>query len=100
MSAKLRNGVHIQPSIHTIPLRTMSSGYNAHITIREIADARQGGIVDCLTVAEDNDILVDLSIPSLWTETGMYTFEVTARVSDEHCLFSFSLTQWLDGYIR
>lgn len=78
----------------------MNSGYNAHITIREITGARKGGIVDCLTVTEDNDILVDLNVPSLWTETGTYTFEVTASMSDEQCLFSFSLTQWLDGYLK
>ncbi|RYO95298.1 hypothetical protein DL764_007717 [Monosporascus ibericus] len=78
---------------YTIPLRTRAFGDAAHLSIRDA----EGAFVNYITSSGRNDIVTDFSIPSVFVQTGMWTFEVEARLGDGTCLFAMSLTQWLEG---
>ncbi|RYP65460.1 hypothetical protein DL770_008990 [Monosporascus sp. CRB-9-2] len=93
LSVVFPDGQHGDPRTYTIPLRTTAFGDAAHLSIRD-AD---GAFVDYITSSGRNDIVTDFSIPSVFVKTGMWTFEVEARLGDGTCLFAMSLTQWLEG---
>lgn len=83
-----------------VRLRTSQTAHGEmHLAIRDGG----GKHLDYLTSGM-NDILIDGVFPSPFVgKNGTYTFEVTARLGDEHdgqdgtCLFSISMTQWLEG---
>ncbi|KAL4965979.1 uncharacterized protein BDV14DRAFT_171876 [Aspergillus stella-maris] len=94
-SVVYEDGGHDNEKSYTFPLKTASFNNNAHIAIR---DAR-GDQVDYLPSSGGGGILVDYWIPSMFIESGRWTFTVDARLGDEGrtCLFAMSLTQWLEG---
>ncbi|KAI1161392.1 hypothetical protein F5B18DRAFT_653698 [Nemania serpens] len=93
MSATLKSGKPQGPDTWTVPFRTTPLNLQGHISIHETG----GPEVDHLTYNGLHDILVYCAIPSMWVKSGMYTFEITTRLGDETCIFSLSLTQWLEG---
>ncbi|KAL4794689.1 hypothetical protein BDV19DRAFT_364628 [Aspergillus venezuelensis] len=95
VSVVYEDGGHDDEKSYTFPLKTTSFNNNAHIVIR---DAR-GDQVDYLPCSGDGGILVDYWIPSMFVESGRWSFTVDARLGDENrtCLFAMSLTQWLEG---
>jgi len=87
------------PRTYTIPLRTAELAEGAHLAIRNGA----GAYVEHLTLEEGrNDILTDYWIPGMFVQSGVYTFEVVARLGEEEeegegtCLFAVTLTQRLE----
>ncbi|RYP80337.1 hypothetical protein DL769_002517 [Monosporascus sp. CRB-8-3] len=93
LSVVLKDGKRGDPRTYTIPLRTRAFGNAAHLSIRDAG----GAFVDYVTSSGRNDIVTDFSIPSIFVKTGMWTFDVEARLGDGTCLFAMSLTQWLEG---
>ncbi|KAI0382386.1 hypothetical protein F5Y04DRAFT_45399 [Hypomontagnella monticulosa] len=81
------------PKTYTIPLRTTAFGDKAHISIRDA----KGAYVDCLSSSGRSDIVTDYSIPGMFVHTGTWTFETMTNLMDGTCLFTISLTQWLEG---
>jgi hypothetical protein len=79
----------------TVPFKTMFLSDDAHLVIR---DAR-GTQVDYLPSSGRGDVLLDFQIPTLFLKSGVWTFNVDARLGDESntCVFAMSLSQWLDG---
>lgn len=75
----------------------MTTSFNdlAHLTIRD----SRGVQVDYMPSSGRSDILLDFQILTMFLRSGMWTFKVDARLGDKDnsCLFSMSLTQWLDG---
>jgi hypothetical protein len=53
--------------------------------------------VDHLTIDCPYDILLDMALPGMFVRSGLYTFELDARLGDDTCLFAISLTQKLKG---
>jgi hypothetical protein len=45
-------------------------------------------------------ILIDFQISTMFLRSGVWTFQVDARLGDNTCLFAMSLTQWLDGRLE
>ncbi|RYP65608.1 hypothetical protein DL771_008216 [Monosporascus sp. 5C6A] len=93
LSVAFPDGERGDPKTYTIPLRTTAFGDKGHISIRDA----EGAFVDYITSSGRNDIVTDFSIPSVFLRTGLWTFEVEARLGDGTCLFAMSLTQWLEG---
>ncbi|RYO79248.1 hypothetical protein DL766_003824 [Monosporascus sp. MC13-8B] len=93
LSVVFPDGERGERRTYTIPLRTRAFGDAAHLSIRDA----EGAFVDYITSSGRNDIVTDFSIPSVFVQTGMWTFEVEARLGDGTCLFAMSLTQWLEG---
>ncbi|KAH8888098.1 hypothetical protein GQ53DRAFT_843817 [Thozetella sp. PMI_491] len=91
-SAVFPDGECEEPRTYTVPLRTTAFADTAHLSIRDAT----GTHVDCLTASGNNDILTDYWIPGMFLRTGMWTFEVVAKLEDGTCLFAVSLTQWLE----
>lgn len=93
LSVVFSDGEREDPRSYTIPLRTRAFGDKGHVSIRDA----EGGFVDYISSSGRNDIVTDFSIPSPFVKTGTWTFEVEAKLGDGTCLFSMSLTQWLEG---
>lgn len=81
------------PGTLTFPLRTIAFGDVAHISIRNA----EGNFAEYLTAGGQNDIVTDYWIPGQFVETGIYTFVAEARLKDGTCIFSYTLTQRLEG---
>jgi hypothetical protein len=79
-----------------VPLRTTAFGDAAHLSIRKARAA----YVEHLTASAIHDIITDCSIPGIFLRTGLWKFEVVARLGDERCLFAVELTQWLEGKLN
>jgi hypothetical protein len=47
-----------------------------------------------------NDILLDMALPGFLMRFGLYKFKLNARLEDDTCLFSISLTQELKGRLN
>lgn len=79
----------------TLPLRTMRMSDDSHLLIRD----SHGAQVEFMPKSGRSDILLDFQIPSMFLKSGIWTFNVEARLGDEAntCLFAMSVTQWLDG---
>ncbi|KAM4066416.1 hypothetical protein HRG_000520 [Hirsutella rhossiliensis] len=95
LSVVLPDGQHEDPKTYTVPLCTTAFGDAAHLSIRNAT----GAYVDHLG-GGTNDILVDCAIPSVFLQTGTWTFETVASLDDGTCLFAMSLTQWLEGRLN
>ncbi|KAN0111006.1 hypothetical protein V8E51_007393 [Hyaloscypha variabilis] len=82
----------------TVPFKAMFLSDDAHLVIR---DAR-GTQVDYLPSSGRGDVLLDFQIPTLFLKSGVWTFNVDARLGDESntCVFAMSLSQWLDGGLK
>ncbi|KAK6430771.1 hypothetical protein LTR95_013071 [Oleoguttula sp. CCFEE 5521] len=96
ISTACADGQVDEPWTVTIPLLTTTWRPDAHIAIRD----KDGAHVEQLTTDEFNDILADMSLPSTFTHTGVWTFQFVARLADDRCLFAVSLTQYLKGGIE
>lgn len=99
----LPSGGNLGTSIITIPLASYAADKVSHITIRLPGDRfenpRFGGPLE----PGDIEILTDHWFPSVFTDTGMYTFKVEGYLpgsSDqevEKYLFCMQYSQWLEG---
>lgn len=89
------DGSRDDSTVVTLPLRTMRLSDDAHLLIRD----SHGAQVEYMPHNGRSDILLDFQIPTLFLESGTWTFHVDARLGDEAktCLFAMSVTQWLDG---
>lgn len=96
MSAILKSGELQGPDTFTVPFRTTPLRISGHVSIHETG----GPEVDHLTYNGLHDILVYCGVPSMFVRSGMYTFEITTRLGDETCIFSLSVTQWLEGGMK
>lgn len=78
-----------------MPLKTTPFNSLAHLLIRD----DRGVQVDYLPSSGVGDVVLDFQIPTMFLRSGTWTFSVDARAGDESntCLFSMSVTQWLDG---
>jgi hypothetical protein len=87
----------IKPRTFTFPLRTAELAEGAHLGIRNTT----GAYVDHMALEGRNDILTDYWLPGPFVQTGIWTFEIEASLGGEGkegtCLFSLTLTQWLEG---
>ncbi|RAL12308.1 uncharacterized protein BO97DRAFT_470503 [Aspergillus homomorphus CBS 101889] len=88
------DGSYMEPRSFTMPLKTISINDAAHFVIRD----SNGTQIDYLPSSDRSDMLLDFQIPAMFLKSGMWTFEVDARLGDKDnsCLFAMSLTQWLD----
>jgi hypothetical protein len=68
---------------------------DAHLVIRNARGAQE----DYLPSSGRGDVLLDFQIPTLFLKSGVWTFNVDARLGDESntCVLAISLSQWLDG---
>lgn len=94
-SAVYPDGSRVDPEFVTVPLRTMRLSDDAHLFIRDI----HGNQVEYMPSSGRSDFLLDFQIPGMFVKSGMWTFNVEARLGDEAntCLFAMSVTQWLEG---
>lgn len=49
-----------------------------------------------LSSSDRGDIVTDYSIPGMFVQTAMWTFEMMANLKDGTLLLAISLTQWLE----
>ncbi|KAH6884141.1 hypothetical protein B0T10DRAFT_608969 [Thelonectria olida] len=94
-SAVYPDGERDETESVTIPFKTIGFNSYAHLVIRD----DRGIQVDYLPSSGRGDVLLDFQIPTMFLESGTWTFSVDARAGDESntCLFAMSVTQWLDG---
>lgn len=96
MSVTSPEGETDEPNTYTAPLRPIAN-MMGHLAIRNSL----GVYVESLTLGKrdyrTHDIITDLWIPGMFLETGMWRFEVVAKLEDESCLFALTVEQWLEG---
>lgn len=92
-SAVYADGDVDEPQSLILPLCTSTYREDAHLAIRNAT----GYHVDYLTLDGPNDILLDMALPGSFMRSGLYTFEIDARLDDDTCLFAISVTQQIKG---
>lgn len=93
-SAVYDNGEVHEPATQTMPLKTFKANEYSHLAIRN----QYGEYTEHLTMGLYNDIVANMWLPGIWMSSGVYTFEIVAKLEDDTCLFAFSLTQHLEGH--
>jgi hypothetical protein len=93
MSAILSNGEVKDPQSYTVPLRTTGYSLGGQLSIRNST----GAYTEHLSSSGHNDILTDCQLPTMFIQTGTWTFEIVGELEDGTCLFAIALTQWLEG---
>lgn len=81
---------------HTAPLRPFAN-MMGHLAVRNNSGVHVGSLSLGKQCHRTHDIITDLWIPGMHLETGLWRFEIVAKLADDTCLFALTVVQWLEG---